>query len=87
MPEASGGHVMVHRTDIAGSVGCIIERVNPGDDGRRRHAPNAALIEKKSFTETAAYSSFGGKKCSRLFMTAVPSVHAVYVEMGGPMKR
>jgi hypothetical protein len=80
---------MVHRTDIVGSVGCGMGRVNPGDDGMCRHAPNGALKwrRKKSFTETAAYSSFGGKKCSRLFMTAVPSVHAVYVETGGPMKR
>jgi hypothetical protein len=43
-----GGHVMVHRTDIAGSVGCsIMGQVNPGDDGMCRHAPNVVLIQKK----------------------------------------
>jgi hypothetical protein len=35
-----GGHVMVHRTDIAGSVGCSMGQVSPGDDGICRHAPN-----------------------------------------------
>jgi hypothetical protein len=37
---ASGGFVMVHRTDIAGSVGCSMGQINPGDDGLCRHAPN-----------------------------------------------
>ena len=35
-----GGHVMVHRTDIAGSVGCSMGQVSPGDHGICRHAPN-----------------------------------------------
>jgi hypothetical protein len=37
---ASGGRVMVHRTDIAGSVGGSMGQVSPGDDGICRHAPN-----------------------------------------------
>jgi hypothetical protein len=41
---------------------------------------NGALIEKSHLPETSAYSYFGGKECSRLLMTAVPSVHAIYVE-------
>jgi hypothetical protein len=37
--------------------------------------------------ETYAYSYFGGEKCSRVFLTALPSVHAIYVETLGPMTR
>jgi hypothetical protein len=37
--------------------------------------------------ETSAYSYFGGEKCSRAFLTALPSVHAICVEILGPMKR
>jgi hypothetical protein len=37
---ASGGRVMVQRTDIAGSIGCSMGQVSPGDDGMCRHAPN-----------------------------------------------
>jgi hypothetical protein len=36
---------MVHRTDIAGRVGCGTGLVSAGDDGMRRHAPSGALIE------------------------------------------
>jgi hypothetical protein len=78
---------MVHRTDIAGSVGCSMGQVSPGDAGICRHATKNVLIEKSHLPETSAYSSFGGKKCSRLFMTAVRSVHGIYVETLVPMKR
>ena len=81
---------MVHCIDIAGRVGCVMGQVNPGGDGMRRHhqAPHRdAPIEKSHLPENAAYSYFGGKKRSRLFMMAVPSVHAVCVETLGPMKR
>jgi hypothetical protein len=44
------------------------------------HPHHGALIEKSLLPETSAYSYFGGKECSRLLMTAVPSVHAIYVE-------
>jgi len=44
-----------------------------------------ALIEKSHLPESFACSYFGGKECSRLFMTAVPSVHTIYVETLGPM--
>jgi hypothetical protein len=64
--ERIEGHVMVHRTDIAGWVGCSMGRVSPGKDGMCRHAPNA-LIEKRhlrrlrlslsSAARTAAVSS------------------------------
>jgi len=37
---------MVHRTDIAGSVGRSRGQVNPGDDSICRHAPSGAFIEK-----------------------------------------
>jgi hypothetical protein len=37
---------MVHCTGIAGSVGCSMGQVNPGDDGMRRHEPNGVLIQK-----------------------------------------
>lgn len=40
IPGLRGGHVMVHRTDIAGSVGCSMGQVSLGDDGICRHAPN-----------------------------------------------
>jgi hypothetical protein len=48
---------------------------------------HGALIEKSHLPETSADSYCGGKECSRLFMTAVPSVHTIYVETLGPMKR
>jgi hypothetical protein len=37
---ASGGYVMVHRTDVAGSVGCSMGQISPGYDGLCQHAPN-----------------------------------------------
>jgi hypothetical protein len=43
------------------------------------HPHHGALIEKSLLPETSAYY-FGGKECGRLLMTAVPSVHAIYVE-------
>jgi hypothetical protein len=52
-----------------------------GAEWRPHHG---ALIEKSHLPET--YSYCGGKECSRLFMTAVPSVHTIYVETLGPMK-
>ena len=76
---------MVHCTGIAGSVGCSMGQVNSGDGGACRHAPNGVPIQKL-FTETSAYPCFAGKKCC-LLVTAVPSVHAIYVETLGPMKR
>jgi hypothetical protein len=76
---------MVHRTDFAGSVGCSTGQPISGDDGRRRHEPSGAL--PGLFPKTSSYFYPGGKKCSRLFMTAVPSVPAIYVETLGPMKR
>jgi hypothetical protein len=51
------------------------------------HPHHGAFIEKSHFPETPAYSYCGGKECSRLLMTAVPSVHTIYVETLGPMKR
>jgi hypothetical protein len=45
---ASGGHVMVHRTDIAGSVGLGMGQVSPGDHGICRHAANGAHITAPS---------------------------------------
>jgi hypothetical protein len=51
------------------------------------YSHHGALIEKSHFSETPAHSYCGGKECSRLFMTAVPSVHTIYVETLGPMKR
>jgi len=83
---------MVHRTDIAGSVGCGKGQARSGPDRIRGHAPNAALgmngalIEKNPFSEVSARSCFGGTKCSRRFMTAIPSVHAVEVDARGPVK-
>jgi len=35
---------MVHRTDIAGTVGRSRGRVDPGDDGSCRHAPSGARV-------------------------------------------
>ena len=84
---------MVHRTDIAGSVGCDRGQVRSGPDRMRGHAAkaalgiNGALIEKSPFSEVSARSCFGGTKCSRRFMTAIPSVHAVDVDARGPVKR
>ena len=78
---------MVQRTDIAGSVGCSSGQVNLGDDGISRHAPSGTLFEILIIPETSAYSYFGGEKCSRRFLTALPSVHAICVETLGPMKR
>jgi len=48
MPETSAGRVMVHCTDIAGSVGRNTGQVS-GDDGLCRHAPNVTLIDKTHF--------------------------------------
>src|SRR6187401_3428389 len=84
---------MVHRTDIAGSVGCGRGQVRSSPDRMRGHAAkaalgiNGALIEKSPFSEVSARSCFGGTKCSRRFMTAIPSFHAVDVDARGPVKR
>jgi hypothetical protein len=82
---------MVHRTDIAGTVGCSRGRVDHGDDGSCRHAPSGALVRVLSSKEVIyripATPYFDGEKCSRVFLTALPSVHAIYVETVGPMRR
>jgi hypothetical protein len=67
---------MVHRTDL---VGCR-EQAGSRDRGICRHGPNRARVEKVIFGKPLSIRTFGGKKCSRRLMTAVPSVHAIYVE-------
>jgi hypothetical protein len=97
-----GGNVMVHRTDVAGSVGCsIIGQAKPGHE-RICHASNGVLredracIEKSYFSEIDIYpgsylyqslTTLGSTKCGRRFMTAIPSVHAICVDALGPIKR
>ena len=76
---------MVHRTDVAGSIGCSMGQISPGTDGMCRHAPHGALLEKSHFPEPLSHSCVGGNNGCRLFMTAVPSVHAILC--GGPMRR
>ena len=84
---------MVHRTDIAGSVGSGIGQVNPDLGRTRRRAPIGALgisggfIEKNHFPEIYTHSCFGGMRRSRRFMTAIPSVHAVDVDAPGQVDR
>jgi hypothetical protein len=81
MREGIGGHVMVHRTDIAGNVVCsTASPTMTAYTAMHRMAPSS---KKSHLPQTSAYSYFGGKKCSRLLMTAVPSVHAIYVETLG----
>jgi hypothetical protein len=77
-----GRNVMVHRTDIAGSVGCR-GQVKSGPEHLCRRVPNRALTESR-FSETGIHSCHGGTKCSRRFMRAIPSVQAVYVDRGWP---
>jgi hypothetical protein len=78
---------MMHRTDIAGSIGCSMGQANPVDDGICRHAPNGALI-RKIFCRNLCLSGIRRQEVlSSSLMTAVPSVHAIYVETLGPIKR
>jgi hypothetical protein len=70
---------MVHRTDIAGWVGCSMGQVSSGD-GRMCHPPNGAPIEKFHLPEPPPVFHFGGKTRCRFFVTAVPSVHAIGAE-------
>jgi hypothetical protein len=67
---------MVHRTDIAGWVGCSMGQVSSGDGGMR-HPPNGAPIEKFHSPKPPPAFYFGDKTCCRLFMMAVPSVQAI----------
>jgi len=68
---------MVHRTDIAASVGCMGQG-RSGLDHFCRHAPDGALSEKKAhLSETCTCS------CSRRFMTVIP-VHAVQCRRAWP---
>jgi hypothetical protein len=61
---------MVHRTDITGrSMG----QASPGHDGVLRPALNGALLENNF--------SLSDKKRCRLLTTAVPPLHAVYLEL------
>jgi hypothetical protein len=76
---------MVHRTDFAGSVGCSIGSQSPAMTVYA--AVNLTAPSQVSFQKPLPNFYPGGKKCSRLFVTAVPSVPAIYVETLGPMKR
>ena len=62
---------MVHRTDIAGG---SMGQASPGHDGVRRPALNGALLENN-------FSLKPTSKCCRLLTTAVPPVHAIYLEL------
>jgi hypothetical protein len=60
---------MVHRTDITGrSMG----QASPGHDGVRR--PSMAPSRKQLLTQST-------RKCCRLLKTAVPPLHAIYLEL------
>ena len=79
---------MVHRTDIAGSVGCSRGQVNPGNDGICRHAPSGALIEETVFyRKSLPLRTSTARSAAVSSLTALPLVHAIYVETLGPMKR
>jgi len=62
---------MVHRTDITGG---SMGQASPGHDGICRPALNGALLEKQ-------LSHSADKKCCRLLTTAVPPLHAIYLEL------
>jgi hypothetical protein len=70
-----GGHVMVHCTDSAGSVGCSIGQ--PGHDRMRRHAPSDALSENHYLPRSSADCVFGRKRRRPPFLKAAPSVHPI----------
>jgi hypothetical protein len=72
-----GGYVMVHRTDIAGSVGCSIGQVKPGHDRIRGHAPNGALRLKHHLPRSSVDCCFGGEAHRHLLMKRSPSVHPI----------
>jgi len=73
---------MVHRTDIAGSVGCR-RPAKSGPGHLCRRDPSRALVETR-FSETGLHSRLDGTNCSRRFMMAIPSVQAVNVDRGWP---
>jgi hypothetical protein len=61
---------MVHRTDITGrSMG----QASPGHAGVRRPALNGTLLENNF--------SLSRQPCCRLLTTAVPPLHAIYLEL------
>jgi hypothetical protein len=62
------GHVMVHRTDIAGS---CKGRASPRRDG-------ICLAQSAPFSKAAPYSS-DRKRCR--LTAAVPWVHVIYLEL------
>jgi hypothetical protein len=68
---------MVHCTDIAGSVGCSIGQVKPGDERICCHAPNEALSEKSCLPRFAADGCFDGNGCRHPLMKQAPSVHPI----------
>ena len=72
---------MVHRTDIAGG---SMGQTSPGNDRMCRRALNGALLENNPSPEPLPASHSGGKKCCRLLTTAVPPVHAIYLELLTP---
>jgi hypothetical protein len=72
------GRVMVHRTDIAGgSTG----QTSLGHDCMCRPVLNDALLENNPSPEPLPASHSADGKCCRLLTTAVPPVHAIYLEL------
>ena len=71
------GHVMVHRTDIAGG---SMGRTSPGNDRVCRRAQNGSLLENNSSPTPLPASHSSGKKCCRRLTTVTPPVHAIYLE-------
>jgi hypothetical protein len=73
---------MVHRTDIAGWVGCSMGQSEPR---RWQHVPSTERRpdRKIHLPEPPPVFCVGGNTRCRLFMTAVPSVHAIHAEALG----
>lgn len=73
------------RTDTDGNVWCSVGWGDPREDGVRCYTPGGDLIGKIHLPETCSNLCFGGRKRTRLFMTASTSVYAVYVEAVGAL--
>ena len=74
------------RTDTQGNVWCSMGWGDPAEDGVRCYTPQGDMIGRVQLPEGCANLCFGGRKRSRLFMTASTSVYALHLNTTGALR-
>ena len=83
MLDGRGGFADGIRADVDGNIWAGAGWVGEGYDGVHIFAPDGDRIGQILLPEICSNLCFGGRRRNRLFMTARPSIYALYVETQG----